>query len=109
MATAGGDCDCRARTCWAIGGRETNADEGAQDWADAQDLYRLLENEIVPMYYERDADGLPRRWLDLMKESIASTIWNFSTTRMLEQYVEQLYVPAAPEPASPALEAASAG
>ena len=48
---------------WAIGGRETNPDEGAQDWADAQDLYRLLEDEIVPRYYDRDARGLPRRWL----------------------------------------------
>jgi len=93
---------------WAIGSRETNPDEGAQDWADAQDLYRLLENEIVPMYYERDEEGLPRQWLDLMKESIASTIWQFSTTRMLEEYVEHLYVPAAPEPAEPALETATA-
>ena len=46
---------------WAIGGRETNADEGAQDWSDVQDLYRLLEEEIVPRYYERDADGVPDR------------------------------------------------
>ncbi|MFL5707991.1 MAG: alpha-glucan family phosphorylase, partial [Chloroflexota bacterium] len=44
---------------WAIGGRETVEDEAAQDWTDAQDLYRLLENEIVPMYYERDRKGLP--------------------------------------------------
>ena len=80
---------------WAIGGRETNADEGAQDWTDAQDLYRLLEDEIIPAYYERDRDGLPRRWLQLMKESMASTIWQFSTSRMLQEYVEQLYVPAA--------------
>jgi glycogen phosphorylase len=84
---------------WVIGGRETNPDEGAQDWADAQDLYRLLETEIVPMYYDRDEDGLPRRWLELMKESIASTIWPFSTSRMLEEYVEELYVPAATQPA----------
>ncbi len=46
---------------WAIGGRETNPDETAQDWADAQDLYRILEEEVVPRYYERDADGLPGR------------------------------------------------
>jgi glycogen phosphorylase len=83
------------RNGWAIGDRETNSDEGAQDWADAQDLYQLLENDVVPTYYERDADGLPRRWLKLMKESIASTVWQFSTTRMLEEYVEQLYLPAA--------------
>ena len=85
---------------WAIGGRETDDDEGAQDWADAQDLYRLLEDEIVPTYYKRDEEGLPRDWLRLMKESMASTIWQFSTTRMLEQYVEQLYLPAAPAESS---------
>ncbi len=80
---------------WAIGGRETNHDEGAQDWADAQDLYRILEQELIPAYYERDAEGLPARWTQLMRNSIASTIWRFSTTRMLHEYVERLYVPAA--------------
>jgi starch phosphorylase len=80
---------------WAIGGRETQADEAAQDWADAQDLYRLLEEEIVPRWYERDGTGLPRAWIGLMKASMASALWRFSTTRMLEQYVERLYLPAA--------------
>ena len=80
---------------WAIGGRETNPDEGAQDWADAQDLYRILEQEIVPRWYDRDADGLPRQWLATMRESIKSSMWRFSTTRMLEEYVELLYLPAA--------------
>jgi starch phosphorylase len=80
---------------WAIGGRETNPDEGAQDWADAQDLYRILEQELVPAYYERDEDGLPGRWTQLMRNSISSTIWQFSTTRMLQEYVERLYLPAA--------------
>jgi starch phosphorylase len=83
------------RNGWAIGGRETNPDEGAQDWADAQDLYRLLETEIIPAYYDRDKNGLSKRWLELMKNSMASTIWQFSTSRMLQQYVEELYVPAA--------------
>jgi starch phosphorylase len=80
---------------WAIGGRETNPDEGAQDWADAQDLYRILEQELVPAYYERDEAGVPARFVQLMRNSIASTIWNFSTTRMLHEYVERLYLPAA--------------
>ena len=80
---------------WAIGGRETNPDEGAQDWADVQDLYRLLEEEIVPRYYERDAAGLPVAWVDLMRRSMASTLWRFSTTRMLHDYVEKMYLPAA--------------
>ncbi len=80
---------------WAIGGRETNPDEGAQDWADAQDLYRILEQELIPTYYERGEDGIPRRFVQLMRNSIASTIWRFSTTRMLHEYVERLYLPAA--------------
>jgi len=80
---------------WAIGGRGTNPDEAAQDWADALDLYRLLEEEILPRYYDRDPHGLPRAWIDLMGRSISSTIWRFSTTRMLHEYAERLYLPAA--------------
>jgi starch phosphorylase len=78
---------------WAIGGRETNPDDGAQDWADAQDLYRILETELIPAYYERDTSGLPPRWIQLMRNAIASNIWRFSTTRMLHEYVERLYLP----------------
>jgi len=80
---------------WAIGGRETNPDEAAQDWADAQDLYRILDEEILPRYYERDANGIPPRWLDVMRQSMATTLWTFSTTRMLHEYAERLYLPAA--------------
>jgi starch phosphorylase len=80
---------------WAIGGRVTSSDEGAQDWADALELYRILEEEVVPRYYERDAAGLPRGWLELMKRAITTTIWRFSTTRMLREYAELEYLPAA--------------
>lgn len=80
---------------WAIGGREPAADEQAQDWADAQELYRLLEEEIVPLWYERDEGDVPVGWVAWMRRSIASTLWQFSTSRMLEEYVEQLYLPAA--------------
>ncbi|HMJ80547.1 MAG TPA: alpha-glucan family phosphorylase, partial [Candidatus Dormibacteraeota bacterium] len=80
---------------WAIGGREVNPDEGAQDWADAQDLYRILEEELVPRYYERGEDGLPHGWIARMRESIAAATWAFSSTRMLEEYVDRLYLPAA--------------
>ncbi len=80
---------------WAIGSRETNPDEGAQDWADAQDLYRILESEVIPRYYQRDRAGVPRGWTELMRNAIASTIWRFSATRMLHEYTEQLYLPAA--------------
>ena len=47
---------------WAIGGRETNPDDGAQDYADSQDLYRLLEQDVVPLYYGRDEDDVPAGW-----------------------------------------------
>jgi glycogen phosphorylase len=80
---------------WAIGGREPLHDEAAQDWADAMDLYRILESEVVPAYYERDSTGLPTRWLERMRRSMATTLWQFSTTRMLHGYTEQLYLPAA--------------
>ncbi len=80
---------------WAIGGREQNADEAAQDWSDAQDLYRLLEEELVPAYYDRDKAGIPSRWVETMRRAIASSLWQFSTTRMLQEYTEQLYLPAA--------------
>jgi starch phosphorylase len=80
---------------WAIGGRETDPDESAQDWRDSQDLYRILEEEIVPAWYERDADGIPPRWLAVMRRAMATTLWRFSTTRMLHEYAESLYLPAA--------------
>ena len=80
---------------WAIGGREQDPDEGAQDWSDAQDLYRHLEEELVPAYYERDKDGIPTRWVATMRRAMASSLWQFSTARMLQEYTEQLYLPAA--------------
>jgi len=80
---------------WAIGGREQNPDEAAQDWSDAQDLYRLLEEDLIPRYYERTDGAPPARWLEVMRRSMASSLWRFSTTRMLQQYTESLYLPAA--------------
>jgi glycogen phosphorylase len=80
---------------WAIGGREALQDEAAQDWADAMDLYRLLEGEVVPQYYERSDQGVPTRWVERMRRSIATALWQFSTTRMLHEYTERLYLPAA--------------
>jgi starch phosphorylase len=80
---------------WAIGGRESLPDEAAQDWADAMDLYRILETEVVPEYYDRDEAGLPVAWIERMRRSISSDLWRFSTTRMLHEYTERLYLPAA--------------
>jgi starch phosphorylase len=79
------------------------------------DVYRILEDKVVPLYYDRDEEGLPRGWIDLMRRSIASTIWRFSTTRMLQRYIEDMYLAAAGVPgvggaaALPAEDAAVAG
>ena len=80
---------------WAIGGRDAEEDEASQDLTDALDLYRLFEEEIVPSYYERDVAGVPTRWVETMRRSMGSTLWRFSTARMLHEYTEQLYLPAA--------------
>jgi starch phosphorylase len=93
------------RNGWAIGGRETLEDDAAQDEADAAELYRLLEEEVAPRFYARDANGVPGDWLATMRGAIEAAIWQFSTARMLGEYVERLYRPAAapigePTPAS---------
>jgi starch phosphorylase len=79
---------------WTIGGEEQLATEEAQDAADSESLFKLLETEIVPLYYRRDDKGLPRDWIRRMKESIATLTPVFSTRRMLKDYVTQMYVPA---------------
>jgi glycogen phosphorylase len=81
------------RNGWAIGSRETPDDWGEQDSADSAELYRLLEDEIVPLYFKRDAHDLPREWLVVMRAAIESAIWQFSTARMLTEYVDRLYLP----------------
>ena len=83
---------------WAIGDREADGDEAAQDAADAAELYRLLEEEIVPRFFERDDAGLPLGWLKVMRASIAAALWQFSTARMLSEYVDRLYLPAVRTP-----------
>jgi starch phosphorylase len=79
---------------WAIGKREQLSDEGAQDEADAEALYRLLEDEIVPRFFARDDEDLPVDWLATMRAAVGASIWQFSTARMLIEYVEELYRPA---------------
>jgi starch phosphorylase len=83
---------------WAIGDRRTDRDEGAQDASDAAELYRLLEDEILPRFFERDGHGVPAAWLAIMRASIAGALWQFSTARMLTEYVDRLYLPAVREP-----------
>ena len=82
---------------WAIGNREHFSDLNAQDKADAESLYRLIEEEVVPLYYQRDSDNIPRGWIQVVKEAICTAAPVFCTRRMIKEYTEQLYVPAARE------------
>lgn len=77
---------------WPIGSAEAGADPEAQDREDAASLYKILEEEVVPMYFERDKSGLPRRWIERMKESIATVVPQFSAHRMVRDYVLEAYV-----------------
>jgi starch phosphorylase len=89
------------RNGWAIGDRTPDGDDAAQDEADADALYRLLEEEIVPRFFGLDSDGVPRAWVAIMREAVAGSLWQFSSARMLREYVSRLYLPAvrAGEPA----------
>jgi glycogen phosphorylase len=79
---------------FAIGGPEVEASEAAQDEADADALYAVLEEQVLPAFYERDEAGIPQRWIALMRESIAELGPRFGTARMAAEYVERLYLPA---------------
>jgi starch phosphorylase len=79
---------------FAIETLEGEATEAEQDEADAEALYAVLEEQVLPAYYERDEAGLPQRWIALMRESIAELGPRFGSARMVEEYVERLYLPA---------------
>jgi starch phosphorylase len=85
----------RPEVGFAIGGPdEAAASDAEQDEADAEALYAVLEEQVLPAYYERDEAGLPQRWVSLMRESIAELGTRFGTARMVAEYVERLYLPA---------------
>ncbi len=85
--------DGRAANGWAFG--EVQYDDwDTQDEVDSQALYRLLEEQVVPLYYDRDSAGIPRGWVRVMKEAMRTSISAFSMRRMLKEYVEQMYLPA---------------
>ncbi len=66
-----------------------------EDRADAEALYRLLENDIVPLYYDRDRKGVPHRWIQIAKAAIGSVSPVFNASRMMKEYTEKMYIPAA--------------
>lgn len=79
---------------WAIGGEEVHVDREQQDRADANSIYELLEQEIVPLFYDRDRDDIPRGWVDIMREAIRSCAPQYGARRMVKDYTENMYVEA---------------
>jgi starch phosphorylase len=79
---------------WTIDGGVSGDDYGAVDAADAGALYRLLEEEIVPAFYDRDPSGVPHRWLAVVKQAIRTVAPRFSARRMVKEYVDRMYAPA---------------
>jgi starch phosphorylase len=80
---------------WVVGDGRIYEDAEYQNHVESESIYELLEKEIVPLFYERGADGLPRRWIARMKASMQSISAVFNTNRMVAEYTEQLYAPAA--------------
>jgi len=83
----------RPEVGWAIGDRQEHGADGGWDTTEAEALYQLLEQEVVPCFYDRDSQGLPRAWLARVRASIAELAPHFSANRMLREYVETYYAP----------------
>lgn len=80
---------------FAIGNGRSHTDDKITDERDAESLYETLENEVIPRFYERDADGVPHAWIEMMMNSIGTLAWRFSAHRMVMDYTRLCYVPAA--------------
>ncbi len=78
---------------WTIGTNAEYDSYEAQDMADSQSMYHTLEEKIIPTYYDRDRNGISKRWIEIMKNSIITTGGKYSTARMLVDYTNQLYIP----------------
>jgi starch phosphorylase len=80
---------------FAIGNGRSHRSDEVTDRRDAKFLYEALEKQVIPMYYDRDVDGLPRQWIQMMMNSISTLAWRFSAHRMVMDYTKTMYVPAA--------------
>ncbi len=80
---------------WTIGDGQQFDNLDMQDYEDSQSLYDILEQEIVPLYYDRNGKNLPTGWIQVMKHAIASITPRFSTARMVRDYALEAYLPAA--------------
>ncbi len=80
---------------FAIGAGRTHSNMDLHDRRDGEDLYQVLRDEVIPLYYQRDQDGLPRGWIKRMKRTIRTLGWRFNADRMVMDYTQKCYVPAA--------------
>jgi len=80
---------------FAIGGGRTHSNFDVHDTRDGEDLYRELRDELIPLFYSRDRDGLPRGWIKRMKRTIRTLGWRFNADRMVMDYTRKCYIPAA--------------
>ncbi|MGZ9243407.1 MAG: alpha-glucan family phosphorylase, partial [Candidatus Binatia bacterium] len=80
---------------FAIGTGKTHTNMDVHDTRDGEDLYKTLREEVIPLYYQRDRDGLPRGWIKRMKRTIRTLGWRFNADRMVMDYTTKCYVPAA--------------
>src|SRR5262249_15044861 len=80
---------------WGIGAGEEYTELNYQDDVESRAIYDLLEQEIVPLFYTRSSDGLPRGWLKMMKQSMATICPVFNTNRMVQEYIDRCYWPSA--------------
>src|SRR6266542_1195667 len=80
---------------FAIGAGRTHSDMNVHDSRAGEDLYRTLRDEVIPLYYQRDQDGLPRGWIRRMKRTIRTLGWRFNADRMVMDYTLKCYIPAA--------------
>ncbi|HEY5586770.1 MAG TPA: alpha-glucan family phosphorylase [Ruminiclostridium sp.] len=79
---------------WVIGDETEFDNENSQDNIDSESIYDTLEQKIIPLFYNVNENGIPTEWIRLMKNSIKSLTWNYSTDRMVQEYTEKMYVPA---------------
>ncbi len=80
---------------WALGDGREHGDDPSWDASEAKALYALLERQVIPDFYSRDSDGIPRAWVARMRESMARLTPYYSSNRAVRQYVEEYYLPAA--------------
>jgi starch phosphorylase len=79
---------------WAIGDDTIKPDHDEEDNTDSQALYDLLENKVIPLYYDRNRAGIPENWVSRVKKSISTIVPVYSARRMLKEYCEKMYLPA---------------